>query len=246
VVGTWIAYYDSVGWSSVAERGLAPFRVWQIYKSMVGSVQARDVERFVAAAGVLAHYVGDLAQPLHSSYLTDGDPFMKPDHTPVHDQLKLGRGYGGGVHSAYEDRMLDVNVDHLLPQLTAALGASHGMQLVDGGQAAGFASIELARRARQILSPRSLVASFGALVDHGQRDQAPQRLWQQFGAQTVAVLVDGCRTLAMLWDSAWAEGNGAAIPANQLKAVSTSRLQEIYEGQGFVPSRALDEVQPFL
>src|SRR5215475_7397574 len=40
IVDTWVDYYRSVGWSSVSERGLAPFRIWQIYKAMVGYVQA--------------------------------------------------------------------------------------------------------------------------------------------------------------------------------------------------------------
>ncbi|HEV8629030.1 MAG TPA: S1/P1 Nuclease, partial [Thermoanaerobaculia bacterium] len=81
-VDVWIDYYRSVGWNKVSQRGLAPFRIWQIYKAMVEYVTHQDVARYVAAAGVLAHYVGDLAQPLHSSYLTDGDPFKNPDGSP--------------------------------------------------------------------------------------------------------------------------------------------------------------------
>jgi hypothetical protein len=41
-----------------------PFRVWQIYKKMVEFVAAGDVASFVAAGGILAHYVGDACQPL--------------------------------------------------------------------------------------------------------------------------------------------------------------------------------------
>ena len=33
-----------------------------------------EVEKFVCAAGILSHYVGDACQPLHISYLFNGDP----------------------------------------------------------------------------------------------------------------------------------------------------------------------------
>jgi hypothetical protein len=66
---TWIAYYDAIGFTQVRERGRLPFRVWQIYKKMVEFVAAKQVPRFVAAAGILAHYVGDACQPLRGSYL---------------------------------------------------------------------------------------------------------------------------------------------------------------------------------
>ncbi len=47
---TWRAYYKSIGWNAVSQRGMLPFRVWQIYKKMVEFVQAKDVDRYVSAA----------------------------------------------------------------------------------------------------------------------------------------------------------------------------------------------------
>src|SRR5262249_37946491 len=90
---TWKQYYKSIGWNAVSQRGLVPFRVWQIYKKMVEFVSTQDVESFVAAAGILAHYVGDCCQPLHSSYLDDGDPFRNPDGTPSAQMLDHGKGF---------------------------------------------------------------------------------------------------------------------------------------------------------
>jgi hypothetical protein len=67
-----------------------PFRIWQIYDEMVEFVQQKKLVDFVCAAGIMAHYVGDACQPLHTSQLHDGPP-----------------GEHSGVHSAFESTMLD-------------------------------------------------------------------------------------------------------------------------------------------
>ena len=60
--------------ASRPEPGLLPFRVWQIFQDMVQSVKDGQVARFVCAAGIVSHYVGDACQPLHISYMFDGIP----------------------------------------------------------------------------------------------------------------------------------------------------------------------------
>ena len=75
---------------------------------------------------------------------------------------------------------------------------------------------------------------------------APAVLWEKVGAATIDVIADGCRTLAMLWESAWVEGRGPLIPAAELQTISRPRLQKIYERQGFVPSVALKDIDPHL
>ena len=83
----WKAYYayrhtyypnkgDSEGAKSAAtasRQGILPFRIWQIVDEMIGFARAKDYKEFVCAAGIAAHYVGDASQPLHASYLADGD-----------------------------------------------------------------------------------------------------------------------------------------------------------------------------
>jgi hypothetical protein len=44
-------------------KDLLPFRCWQIYNEMVAAVKAGDMTRFVCAAGILSHYVGDACHP---------------------------------------------------------------------------------------------------------------------------------------------------------------------------------------
>src|SRR5262249_24000053 len=62
-------------------RGLLPFRVWQPFDAMVDFARKGQASKFVCAAGVLTHYVGDACQPLHISYLHDGDPEKPVTHT---------------------------------------------------------------------------------------------------------------------------------------------------------------------
>ena len=90
-------------------RGLLPFRVWQIFDEMCRFAADGDAKSFVCAAGVLTHYVGDACQPLHISYLHDGDPNRPVEHEFTRGK-KAGttemRPLGAGVHSAYEDKMV--------------------------------------------------------------------------------------------------------------------------------------------
>lgn len=248
---TWKAYYDAIGFTQVRERGCLPFRVWQFYKKMVEFVRAKDVPSFVAAAGILSHYVGDACQPLHGSYLDDGDPFRNPDGTKAPQMLAHSQGYAAGVHMAYEDHMLDDKVGALLTKLDQALGVKHGMTLVQGGQEAGFATLELMRRARATIKPIDIVNAYGSLgfpaqTNAAQQHEAATKLWSAFGTKTAKVMSDGCKTLAMLWDSAWKEGNGHLIPASTLVEIAPSVLRDIYEKQSFVKSVPLNAIQPEL
>src|SRR6185369_3161796 len=77
----WKEYFDGFAAKGVGpDEGALPFRVWQLWEAMVDYLGKEDVLRFVAAAGVLAHYVGDASQPLHCSYMHHGiPPMMKVD-----------------------------------------------------------------------------------------------------------------------------------------------------------------------
>src|SRR5262249_975407 len=104
-VQVWRDYYDAVQKEYPDEhesRGLIPFRVQQSYQGMVKFVRAGDVDQFVSAAGIVSHYVGDACQPLHISYLFNGDPDSKVPGT-VRDESGKHEGMiakGTGMHSA--------------------------------------------------------------------------------------------------------------------------------------------------
>ena len=118
------------------------------------------------------------------------------------------------------------------------------MATIAGGQAAGFATIELMRRTRARINPLDIVTLYGNLVANGQTSQASAKLWSKFGALTVDCIVDSCRTLAMLWDSAWIEGNGNLIPAGSLVKVSEHDLAKLYNATTpeFLPSTLLNNI----
>jgi hypothetical protein len=110
-VSIWQQYYDAVQRDFPAEeesRGLLPFRAWQIFDAMVYYAQQGDAEGFVCSAGILSHYVGDACQPLHISYLFNGDPDRSTQGTvrdrETGEQKAAMISYGAGVHSAYEDK----------------------------------------------------------------------------------------------------------------------------------------------
>ena len=238
-VEAWQEYYTSLGHTDPADRGLLPFRVWQFFDEMVDAAAAGDAARFVCAAGLVSHYVGDAAQPLHGSYLSDGIAA-----TPT------APARGQGVHSAYESSMVDAFSAAILTGLQATLdhrGAEQGRIL--SGRDAAVAVVRLMDRTARTLSPTDLTEAF-AQTQVGRTTSGPTvsqavlaTLWDAFGTATVKVMADGTRTLAAIWEAAFAAGKGTStIPTANAKAVDPAALQALYENPDFVRSLDLDHI----
>ena len=238
-VEAWQEFYTSLGHTDPADRGLLPFRVWQFFDEMVDAVAAGDAARFVCAAGLVSHYVGDASQPLHGSYLADGVPATPT--TPAQGQ---------GVHSAYESAMVDAFAAEILTGLQATLtrrGAEQGPIL--SGHDAAVAVVHLMDRTAKTIKPADLVAVF-AQTQVGRTTLGPTvtqavlaTLWEHVGAATVKVMADGTRTLAAIWEAAFAVGKGTrTIPTASAKAVDPAALQALYEDPDFVRSLDLDHI----
>lgn len=215
----WKDYYARV---RDKNKGTLPFRVRQIYEAMVAAAAAEDVARFVACAGIVAHFVGDACQPLHISYLYNGDP----------DRKDGGKELGKGVHEAYEAAMVNAHGPEILAGLSAGLEGMSLPPLFRGGQAAALATVDLMGQTFQNLPPMAIVEAFASGKD----------LWQFFGPPTIKTLVGGVLTLAGLWQSAWVEGNGDGVPAVKLTAVPEDELVRIYSDPTFLPSLTLDQL----
>jgi len=215
----WARYYARVHDSG---QGTLPFRVGQIYEAMVDAVRKEDVPRFVAAAGVVAHYVGDACQPLHISFMFNGDPGRARD----------GVAFGKGVHAAYESAMVNAHAPEILAGVSEGLQGATPEPLISGGQAAAVATVDLMSRTFANLHPKDIVDAYAAGRD----------LWKHFGPATLATLVAGTVTLARLWQSAWAEGDGESVPASHLVAVGEAELAGIYGDPNFVPSLTLADL----
>ena len=240
-VDVWGQYYDAVQKQFPKEkesRGLLPFRVWQIYDAMVSFVQNGDVASFVCAAGIVSHYVGDSCQPLHISYLFNGDPDqMVPDPSgKSSDEIPLGTG----VHSAYEDDMVDRHVSQILPGIDSILAHPNQPALVKGGHAAAVAVVNLMQQTFKAIAPKDIIADFVKVQDKKPAALA-DALWDVLGEDTIKVMADGAICLARLWDSAWKEGGGDNT-IHDLAEIDESALETLYQNPQFLPSKTLNQI----
>jgi len=240
----WNEYFDAFP-EIVNElhRGILPFRVWQIFERMK-DYAASEPARFIAAAGVLSHYVGDASQPLHGSTMSDGIKDEEPD-VPRDSQRKDSHGHklpafrGEGVHSAYETQMINsaMKKGKLFPEIENNLAADHNMTLAQDGREAAKATLTLMRDVAQLLPPRDIIDIYEqSFVDGTAHTTA---LWTGTGTQTGQVMALGVRTLAMLWDAAWAAGGGSTNAGQ----VTREALRTLYEETAFLRSVAVNGIE---
>lgn len=202
--------------------GALPFRVWQIFSHLVDYAQRGKADLFFAAAGCLAHYVGDACQPLHSSQHADGL-----------------NGASTGVHSTYEDNMVDKYADPIAAGISDAIeNLSFKPRRISSPRDAAMAAMDLMAFAHQTLPPETICnvyneARSGTHTSATKDEAVLQALWQACGQPTIEVIAAGAVTLAALWDAA---GAGAAAGWRNLPAFAKEDLMKIYEDPKFLPS----------
>jgi hypothetical protein len=238
---TWMRFYNTLG-KPDNERGELPFRVWQMYDSMVEFLRAGDVAQFIGAAGILAHYVGDACQPLHASFMHDGLP-----------------NGSRGVHTTYETTLLERKAPEVIdgintklagvtaePTLTFLNGLpGNGSQVAqtNGGYNAAVSVVELMRKTRSTLTPRRLISVYDSLRPNNRLINGWHHdMWDEVGDETTSIMSDGCLCLAQIWESAWLEGGGSAN-INDLGAVNRQRLRSLYYSDDFLPDMWLSEME---
>jgi hypothetical protein len=197
-------------------QGALPFRVWQIFDAIVA---AKTASRFLCCAGVLAHYIGDACQPLHGSMHSDG-----LDGTTT------------GVHSAYEEVMIDHYAEHLATTLDALktstlIGSARDGKSITSGFEAGLATIELMARAQRYLPPANICNTYDSL-GRGKSKAVIDGLWKAFGDATAKCIADGARTLGQLWQAAYDLNTQSDFSGT----ISPKVLKPMYEGDGFLRS----------
>ncbi len=247
----WNEFYNSVTDTLTGEaitavhRGLLPFRVWQLFDQMVAFARKGEADNFVCAAGVLTHYVGDACQPLHISYLHDGDPNRPVKHTFQRGK-KAGtseeRPKGQGVHSAYEDAMVHDHRKQILDGLEKTPEVEEA-EWVSNGFAAAKATIQLMRNTFRAIPPPKLVQAY---IDVGQGGKASSdALWKAFGTATIKVMQDGAHLLAVLWESAWNQGGGET-KVRSTAALTQKQAMAIVSDENFCPSMSVDAIHSIL
>lgn len=232
--------------------GLLPFRVWQLYDAMVEALDEGLKDKFLCAAGTLAHYVGDSCQPLHISYLHHGDP-----DNPVTRTIKHTRGKKAGtsdpvndsanVHEDYEQTMFRNDTGGIVKtKLQGRLKGLPAATLVNSGKAAAVATVALMQSTFDEIPPRDLVDAYDeALRNNEAKADILSMLWETFGEKTVIVMADGCKLLACLWESAWEQGNGDRQLTN-IEPSLQGDLVALYDRKDFLTSYRLPEINAHL
>jgi hypothetical protein len=223
--------------------GLLPFRVAEIYDQMVTFASKKDIPSFVAAAGVLAHYVGDAGQPLHISYLHHGDPedsIIDP-HGKSDEDIPANRiSRQNAVHGSYESDMFKYHAVELQSGLTKAVPKS-SIPNIKGHHNAANSIVGLMLKTFDILPPRDIVERFKQVSEGQKPKPIANDLWESFSGQTVEVMANSCRYLAMLWESAWKEGGGATKSAGST-VISKPQLIKLYSKKNFLESCTLFKI----
>ena len=235
----WQGFYDSVGSTASKERGCLPFRVWQFYDAMVAYVEKKDYASYVAAAGLLAHYVGDACQPLHGSLLADG----------YQDQFTEGFTSTGkpkkdwpakGVHSVYETKMIDAKAEELFEAIDKVLAKPAAkLAKIDEGRKAAIATVKLMDDVVKLIAPAEICDAYIELGEGASR-AVIDGLWEQFGGNTAKVMALGIRNLAHIWESAWIAGGGESAKSSEMVEFSEADIRKRYVNPKFVPSLDLD------
>lgn len=221
----WVDYFDQLdqvdphikNGKKQRRTGALPFRVWQMYNQMVTSVSGGDLAGFICAGGTMAHYVGDACQPLHVSHLHHGRDESEKD-----------------VHSVYETNMLDRK--SVMPKVFT--GINTAAKKVKAADLIGSGGFEAARRVVELMEFTFLtlppVDVCDAYTDNG-GDTA--KMWDELGQRTITNIAEGCRVMAILWQSAWKAGGGNAnFTSAQMVAIDQDVLKTLYNDKTFVPS----------
>ena len=247
--GVWKSYFAGFAAKGVGpEEGALPFRVWQIWEAMVDYLKNGDVKRFVAAAGVLAHYVGDASQPLHCSFMHHGvPPMVQVDGRfyPVprdSDEFKAFKTTKPAkIHGIYEETMLEIDPAGALQEVNDWLAQNAQPQFaVANGHDAAVEVIQLMGRSQARLKPKDIIDADNPNLGPKGRATA---LWNNNAIRqaTIESLADSVQVLAGLWQSAWKKGGGASIPKSQLIEFDRPDLEKVYRTeQKFLPSLSLD------
>jgi hypothetical protein len=220
----WNDYYEGIGED---RRGALPFRVWQIFDTMVDYARDGKLLEFVCAGGIVAHYIGDACQPLHISQFHHGHDLSDKPHAKVHsvyETTMIGRHGADLITMIPEAEIDDVPEIGNRPNGKAS------------GRDAAVAVVNLMQRTVKRLPPLTIVDLFDANMGRGQ----VETMWDDLKKPTAACMKDGARTLARVWEAAWRAGDGESRP--QAGTFAQDDLRKLYSNPDFLPAFRLQDV----
>lgn len=227
----WMSFYmdappPSAATSKTMNYGALPFRVWQIFAELIQYAKQGDGARFLTAAGCIAHYVGDSCQPLHSSQHSDGL-----------------NGASTGVHSTYEDNMVDAYADQIGAGIATAISSlTFKPRKISTPWDAAMAVMDLMKFCHEALPPETICDVYnqarpGTGKSASKNPTVLAALWDSCGKATIEVIAAGAVTLAAIWQAAWTI-SGESTNAKWLTSTydGNKDLLPIYEDKTFLRS----------
>lgn len=214
-IDTWNEFYESIN-TEPKYRGSLPFRIWQIYNEMVKFLREKNLEKFVCAAGIISHYVGDSCQPLHSSRYHSGRP-ENPSRT---------------LHSDYETKMLDRFSAEIIERVNTKLAGTRATPTVTGGKEAAISTMHLMNKVMHVLPPVEIIEVF----ERSSGRNKFKKMFEALGTQTIDCMSEGSLFLAELWESAWLEGGGDLIRDSNISTIDKEILKDLYNDPKFLES----------
>lgn len=175
---------------TVRQNGTAPWRIQQLYDLSVAALRGRDAKLAVQMAGTMAHYVGDLAQPLHVTRNYDG-------------QLSGNRG----LHSFFESQIVS-KAD--LTKLRADVAAAARRLLADPRFMAEAGALPREAAFSQVWRAFPHVAT--ALRNDDQLGRGATGTQAQL-ALVVERMADGTATLAVILGRLWEDAGRPNLTA---------------------------------
>jgi hypothetical protein len=207
-------------------QGALPFRVWQIFAQLIGFAKKGDGPSFLTAAGCLAHYVGDACQPLHSSQHSDGL-----------------NGASTGVHSTYEDNMVDAYADEIAAGIGDAIAnLTLKPRAIQSPRDAAMAAMDLMVFAQKTLPPETICQTYNGARPGTSKSATKNKavldaLWQHCGQATIEVIAAGAVTLGAIWEAAWKLSRSVEGSKWLTRTFDgTTDLMPLYEDRAFLRS----------
>lgn len=186
--------------SRVAAAGTAPWRLTQFFNRMVSALKRGQIDEALLNAGVMAHFVGDLANPHHTT--VDYDGFFTNQ---------------GGIHAYFESELvasydLDLDQEVLKHALDQKPFATMQKKLSFAANDAFAVAVALTLNSHQRLAEVNALDRKHAIkrpssTAKGMRIKAERRDAADVNPAFRAIIVErlalAADTLAHLWTSAW-------------------------------------------
>jgi len=186
------------------------------------------VVRFLAMAGVLAHYIADACMPLHNT---------KYHHGLVNASKKEQQ-----VHNYIDNNILSAEKGELLRQAFSSIGSNPPFQRIDGGRDWGQRTMALLVYTYTRLHPKKIVETYNETLGWDWRRRY-NHVIAEIGVPLRRCIARGTVRLAEIWENAWRQGGGNALADSSLVQVEKPDLSELYlDKDGFLPCRLLKDL----